>query len=83
MSSWRTRLREIKKVRERALAAQAQSAEAAEGAYPGQRRNTKASIFSEELPTRSAPTKTDFESEWTAVSDTNVLQNLDFARWSR
>ncbi|KAJ5980097.1 hypothetical protein N7481_007395 [Penicillium waksmanii] len=83
MSSWRTRLREIKKVRERALAAQAQSAEAAEGAYPGQRRNTKANIFSEELPTRSAPAKTDSESEWTAASETNVLQNLDFARWGR
>ncbi|KAJ5242102.1 uncharacterized protein N7469_000429 [Penicillium citrinum] len=83
ISSWRTRLREIKKVRERALAAQAQSAEAAEGAYPGQRRNTKANIFSEELPTRSAPAKTDFESEWSAASGMNVLQTLDFSRWSR
>lgn len=83
MSSWRTRLREIKKVRERALAAQAQSAEAAEGTYPGQRRNTKPNIFSEELPNRSAPAKTDFASEWTAAGETNMLQNLDFSRWSR
>lgn len=82
-SSWRTRLREIKKVRERALAAQAQSPEAAEGAYPGQRRNTKANIFSEELPTRTAPVQTDFASEWNAASGTNILQNLDFSRWSR
>lgn len=82
-SSWRTRLREIKKVRERALAAQAQSAEVAEGAYPGQRRNTKANIFSEELPTRAAPVQTDFASEWNAASGTNILQNLDFSRWSR
>lgn len=82
-SSWRTRLREIKKVRERALAAQAQSAEAAEGAYPGQRRNTKPNIFSEELPTRAAPVQTDFASEWNAASGTNILQNLDFSRWSR
>lgn len=81
-SSWRTRLREIKKVRERALAAQAQSSEVAEGAYPGQRRNTKANIFSEELPSR-APVQTDFAAEWNAAADTNILQNLDFSRWSR
>ncbi|KAJ5669314.1 hypothetical protein N7462_010384 [Penicillium macrosclerotiorum] len=82
-SSWRTRLREIKKVRERALAAQTQGFEIPEGAYPGQRRNTKPNIFSEELPTRAAPSRTDFAAEWNAASDTNVLQNLDFSRWSR
>lgn len=82
-SSWRTRLREIKKVRERALTLQAQGAEAAEGAYPTQRRNTKANIFSEELPTRAAPIQTDFAAEWNAASEVNILQNLDFSRWSR
>ncbi|KAJ6151012.1 hypothetical protein N7470_007606 [Penicillium chermesinum] len=82
-SSWRTRLREIKKVRERALTMQAQGAEAAEGAYPTQRRNTKANIFSEELPVRAAPIQTDFAAEWNAASETNILQNLDFSRWSR
>ncbi|KAJ5092371.1 hypothetical protein NUU61_007241 [Penicillium alfredii] len=82
-SSWRTRLREIKKVRERALAAQAQGPEIAEGAYPGQRRNTKPNIFSEELPSRAPPVRTDFAAEWNAASDANVLQNLDFSRWSR
>lgn len=82
-SSWRTRLREIKKVRERALAAQAQGSESAERPYPGQRRNTKPNIFSEELPTRSAPPRTDFASEWNAASDGTILQNLDFSRWSR
>lgn len=82
-SSWRTRLREIKKVRERALAAQAQGSETAEGAYPGQRRNTKPNIFSEELPTRTAPIRTDFATEWNTASETNILQNLDFSRWAR
>lgn len=82
-SSWRTRLREIKKVRERALAAQAQGLEATEGAYPGQRRNTKPNIFSEELPTRPAPARIDFTTEWYQASEANVLQNLDFSRWSR
>ncbi|KAJ5887642.1 Tuberin N-terminal [Penicillium taxi] len=83
VSSWRSRLREIKKVRERALVAQRQAAEAAEGAYPGQRRTTKANIFSEESPTRAAPARTDFASEWDAASDKDILQNLDFSRWSR
>ncbi|KAJ6088384.1 hypothetical protein N7486_009645 [Penicillium sp. IBT 16267x] len=82
-SSWRARLREIKKVRERALAAQAQGSEAAEGAYPGLRRNTKPNIFSEELPTRNAPARTDFASEWESASEGNILQNLDFSRWGR
>ncbi|KAJ5768923.1 hypothetical protein N7520_003482 [Penicillium odoratum] len=82
-SSWRTRLREIKKVRERALNAQAQGSEAAEGAYPGQRRNTKPNIFSEELPTRTAPIRTDFATEWESASEGNILQNLDFSRWGR
>ncbi|KAJ5622921.1 hypothetical protein N7490_011526 [Penicillium lividum] len=82
-SSWRTRLREIKKVRERALNAQAHGSEAAEGAYPGQRRNTKPNIFSEELPTRTAPIRTDFATEWESASEGNILQNLDFSRWGR
>lgn len=84
-SSWQTRLREIKKVRERALnMQQAQGPEATEGAYPGQRRNTKANIFSEDLPTRPAPVRTDFASEWdAAASGGNILQNLDFSRWGR
>ncbi|OGE51259.1 hypothetical protein PENARI_c014G07420 [Penicillium arizonense] len=82
-TSWRTRLREIKKVRERALTAQAQPSEPAEGAYPGQRRGTKANIFSEELPSRAPQVQTDFAAEWNAAADTNILQNLDFSRWAR
>lgn len=83
-SSWRTRLREIKKVRERALAAQvAQASDVPGGAYPGQRRNTKPNIFSEELPTRTTPARPDFASEWNTASETNILRNLDFTRWSR
>ncbi|KAJ5757437.1 uncharacterized protein N7511_006131 [Penicillium nucicola] len=81
-TSWRTRLREIKKVRERSLTAQAQPCEP-EGAYPGQRRGTKANIFSEELPSRAPQVQTDFAAEWNAAADTNILQNLDFSRWSR
>ncbi|OQE43456.1 hypothetical protein PENCOP_c003G01431, partial [Penicillium coprophilum] len=82
-SSWTTRLREIKRVRERALTAQSQGSETAEGAYPGLRRNTKANIFSEELPSRAPQVQTDFAAEWNAAADTNIVQNLDFSRWAR
>ncbi|KAE8148462.1 hypothetical protein BDV25DRAFT_17084 [Aspergillus avenaceus] len=83
ISSWRNRLREIKRLRERALGSQFQNPDTAEGAYPGQRRNTKANIFSEELPSRSAPTRSDFATDWNASADANILQNLDFSRWGR
>ncbi|RLM01539.1 hypothetical protein CFD26_108195 [Aspergillus turcosus] len=83
VSSWRNRLREIKRLRERALGSQLQMSEAAEGAYPGQRRNTKPNIFSEEVPSRMAPVKTDFATDWNAAADANILQNLDFSRWGR
>ncbi|KAF7597303.1 Tuberous sclerosis 2-like protein [Aspergillus hancockii] len=83
ISSWRNRLREIKRLRERALGSLSQNPDTAEGAYPGQRRNTKPNIFSEELPTRSAPTRSDFATDWNAAADANILQNLDFSRWGR
>ncbi|KAJ5441514.1 Rap/ran-GAP [Penicillium cf. griseofulvum] len=82
-SSWTTRLREIKKVRERALTAQSHGPETGEGAYPGLRRNTKPNIFSEELPSRAPQVQTDFAAEWNAAADTNIVQNLDFSRWAR
>ncbi|KAF9891292.1 Tuberous sclerosis 2-like protein [Aspergillus nanangensis] len=83
VSSWRNRLREIKRLRERALDSQFKRSEGAEGSYPGQRRNTKPNIFSEELPARSNPTPTDFATDWNASADANILQNLDFSRWGR
>ncbi|KAL4898587.1 hypothetical protein BDV59DRAFT_6505 [Aspergillus ambiguus] len=83
VSSWRNRLREIKRLRERALGSLSQNSDAAENAYPGQRRNTKANIYSEELPTRPTPTRADFATDWNASTDSNILQNLDFSRWGR
>lgn len=85
ISSWRNRLREIKRLRERALGMQSQSADA-DGTYPAasaSRRNTKATIQSEELPARSNSIKADFGSEWNAAAEGGTLQNLDFSRWSR
>lgn len=84
ISSWRNRLREIKRLRERVMGMQVQNADAAaEGAYPASRRTTKATIQSEEIPSRISPVKTDFASDWNAAAEANTLQNLDFSRWSR
>lgn len=83
VSSWRNRLREIKRLRERALGSQSQNPEGPEGAYPSQRRNTKANIYSEELPSRNPTTRADFATDWNASADANILQNLDFSRWGR
>lgn len=80
ISSWRNRLREIKRLRERA---QTQLAEPSESTYPGHRRNTHANIYTEELPARPAPPRPDFASDWNEAADGNILQNLDFSRWSR
>ncbi|KAL2815963.1 hypothetical protein BJX63DRAFT_154039 [Aspergillus granulosus] len=83
ISSWRNRLREIKRLRERALGSQSQTTDTLDATYPTQRRNTKANIFSEELPVRSNSTKSEFATDWNAAADANILQNLDFSRWAR
>lgn len=80
VSSWRNRLREIKRLRERA---QAQMTELSETTYPVQRRSTHANIFSEEVQSRPARARPDFASDWNKAADGNTLQNLDFSRWSR
>ncbi|KAL3472303.1 hypothetical protein BJX99DRAFT_235692 [Aspergillus californicus] len=83
ISSWRNRLREIKKLRERALDTQSQAPDTLDATYPTQRRNTKANIFSEEVPVRSNPERSELATDWNAAADTNILQNLDFSRWAR
>lgn len=80
ISSWRNRLREIKRLRERV---QAQAPDLSESTYPGHRRNTHANIHTEELPARTAPMRPDFASDWDTAAEGNVLQNLDFSRWGR
>ena len=76
ISSWRNRLREIKRLRERA---QNQTSEASESSYP--RRSTAANISTEEVPARTL--RPDLASEWNAAAEGDVLQNLDFSRWCR
>ncbi|KAL2855441.1 hypothetical protein BJY01DRAFT_2090 [Aspergillus pseudoustus] len=83
ISSWRNRLREIKRLRERALGSQSQTPDTLDTTYPTQRRNTKANIFSEEVPVRSTSTRSEFSTDWNAAADANILQNLDFSRWAK
>ncbi|KAI9367590.1 hypothetical protein BJX61DRAFT_527699 [Aspergillus egyptiacus] len=82
ISSWRNRLREIKRLRDRALGLQS-IPDTTDVPYPTSRRNTKANIFSEEMPIRSNSGKTEFATDWNAAADANILQNLDFSRWAR
>ncbi|KAL4872059.1 hypothetical protein BDV12DRAFT_5850 [Aspergillus spectabilis] len=83
ISSWRNRLREIKRLRERVLGSQSQAPDTLDATYPTQRRNTKANIFSEEVPMRTNSGRTEFFTDWNATADANILQNLDFSRWAR
>lgn len=85
ISSWRNRLREIKRLRERTLGLQYQNSDAtAEGtSYPAYRRNTKPNIHSEEATSRGSVVAPDSASEWNAAAGGNALSGLDFSRWSR
>ncbi|KAL5339690.1 hypothetical protein BJX70DRAFT_362882 [Aspergillus crustosus] len=83
ISSWRNRLREIKRLHERVLGTQSQAPDTLDATYPTQRRNTKANIFSEEVPMRTNPGRTEFSTDWNATADASILQNLDFSRWAR
>lgn len=81
ISSWRNRLREIKRLRERVQLPRTQFTEVGDPGFLGYRRNTRANIYSEDVP--RATVRTDFNSEWNAASDNNVFQALDFSRWTR
>ncbi|KAL4803322.1 hypothetical protein BDV18DRAFT_145634 [Aspergillus unguis] len=83
ISSWRNRLREIKRLRERIMGAQPQNLDTPDATYPNQRRNTKANIFSEEVPVRTSTGRSELSTDWNATADSNILQNLDFTRWAR
>ncbi|KKZ66618.1 hypothetical protein EMCG_07732 [[Emmonsia] crescens] len=96
LSSWHNRLREIRRLRDRASASASASASAhggvegttdspsEGGSYPSYRRNTKSIIQPEEMTTHAAgrPGVTT-SSEWAPQADTNIFSSLDFSRWSR
>lgn len=82
VSSWKNRLREIKRLRERISAQLLQNADNTEGPYPGHRRNTKPNLFSDEVQDRPV-VQTDAATDWNIAAENNTFQNLDFSRWSR
>ncbi|QSS63235.1 tuberin [Histoplasma capsulatum] len=92
LSSWHNRLREIRRLRDRAYAsAAALTPGGVEGttdgpsesaSYASHRRNTKPIIQPEEMTTHAAG-RPSTSSEWAPQPDTSVFSKLDFSRWSR
>lgn len=80
VSSWQNRLREIRRLRDRAFAASARGADTgAEIAYPaGSRRNTKP----DESVMTAGSRGSALSGEKGYEEENNVFQNLDFWRWS-
>lgn len=82
ISSWRNRLREIKRLRDRVMTAQTSSVDASESGFLGHRRNTRANIHVEdEMASQRSQVRPDMGGEWNV--DNNVSQALDFSRWTR
>ena len=78
VSSWQNRLREIRRLRDRAFAASARGTDTgAEIAYSTTRRNTKP-----EEPALAAGLRSSLSGEKGSEVENNVFQNLDFSRWS-
>lgn len=82
ISSWRNRLREIKRLRDRVMTSRASSVDATESGFLGHRRNTRTNIHVEdEMASQRAQIRPDMAGEWSA--DNNISQALDFSRWTR
>ncbi|EEQ91563.1 GTPase activating protein [Blastomyces dermatitidis ER-3] len=94
LSSWHNRLREIRRLRDRASASASASQLAhggvegstdgpgESGSYASYRRNTKPIIQPEEMTTYATGRPAPF-SEWAPQPETSVFSSLDFSRWSR
>lgn len=84
VSSWQNRLREIRRLRDRAFFASVGSSEtAAEAAYHVQRRTAKVAPIQATEDTASAQgLRANFGAERNTCIDNNIFQNLDFSRWS-
>lgn len=83
ISSWRNRLREIKRLRERVLSPPSQPSDTTEGGFLGYRRNTRANIFAEEEASSRPGVRTDFAADWNSAAGGNVSKSLDFTQWTR
>ncbi|KAI1914045.1 Tuberous sclerosis 2-like protein [Ophidiomyces ophidiicola] len=83
VSSWQNRLREIRRLRERAYAASVGSSDAAaEAIYYPHRRNTKPATVQAEEYMPAQGFRANFGTARNLYTDNNVFQNLDFSRWS-
>jgi hypothetical protein len=81
ISSWRNRLREIKRLRDRVMTSRTSSVDASESGFLGHRRNTRANIHVEdETATQRGQMRPDL-GDWNV--DNNVSRALDFSRWTR
>ncbi|OAX77948.1 hypothetical protein ACJ72_07748 [Emergomyces africanus] len=89
LSSWHNRLREIRRLRDRASAfvsglESTTDGPSEGGSYSSYRRNTKPVIQPEEMATHAAGRSgTVPSSEWAPQADTSVFSGLDFSRWGR
>ncbi|KAI5284186.1 Tuberous sclerosis 2-like protein, partial [Ascosphaera acerosa] len=88
VSSWRNRLREIKRLRSRASSlAAAELDRSGESTYPSTssfRRNGSArTVDDASVQHQSQHLCLDVTKEWTSHSDTTILGSLDFSSWSR
>ncbi|EEH48701.2 uncharacterized protein PADG_04780 [Paracoccidioides brasiliensis Pb18] len=94
LSSWHNRLREIRRLRDRATASASISAQGGVegttdgpsegGTYSPYRRNMKTVIQPEELPIHpSGRSNSSPSSEWAPQPETSVFASLDFTKWSR
>ncbi|KZZ87507.1 Rap/ran-GAP [Ascosphaera apis ARSEF 7405] len=83
ISSWRNRLREIKRLRNRASSQAAESERPSETTYPSSsfRRNAKSA--DDVSPQQPPKLSLDVTEEWTPQTDTTTLGGLDFSKWSR
>ncbi|EEP78664.1 predicted protein [Uncinocarpus reesii 1704] len=83
VSSWQNRLREIRRLRDRAFAASVGSSDVTtETVYLPQRRHTKAVNVQSEEATPTQGLRANFGTERNLYIDNNIFQNLDFSRWS-
>nr|KMM71437.1 tuberin [Coccidioides posadasii RMSCC 3488] len=83
VSSWQNRLREIRRLRDRAFDASVGSSDVTvETVYVPQRRHTKAAAVQVEETPPAQGLRANFGAERNLYIDNNVFQNLDFSRWS-
>ncbi|PGH17246.1 hypothetical protein AJ80_04888 [Polytolypa hystricis UAMH7299] len=85
ISSWQNRLREIRRLRERAVASSDDGgkAGAGEGSFLTNRRNTRSNVHQPPEEGSHTGLRANFGAEWSSQVDNNVFKSMDFSRWSR